>query len=392
MGEVLLWAIAAPPGLMLVYYSIEVLLGARRIPAHAFEALDGPVVIVIPAHNEELVISETVGSLRRRIRPETTVLVVADNCSDRTAALAAEAGARVLERTDASHLGKGFALAFARDELARDPPAAVVVLDADCSLERGKLEELAGAAVSLGSPVQAVNLLKAPQPASPLILLSNFAFWIKNMIRARGVYRLAGGIPLFGTGMSFPWDLFARLDLSTSDAVEDLKLAVDLAMDGTKVHLCEQVEVVSDAASLGDSLGQRRRWEHGFLRIAARKAVPLIFRGLATRSRHLAVLGMHLAVPPLALLMISAILGLVITSGGGSMTGHWLPAGALAAALTLAIAATMTIWSLEGRKVIRFRDLVHAPLYILWKVPVYAGLFTSRQTRWNKTRRINGRN
>src|SRR3954464_13680475 len=71
--------------------------------------------IIVPSHNEEAGIAETVTSLLALDYPKDRfrVLVVADNCSDRTADLARAAGATVLERQSATERGKGYALNFA---------------------------------------------------------------------------------------------------------------------------------------------------------------------------------------------------------------------------------------------------------------------------------------
>ena len=89
----------------------------------------GLVCFLIPAHNEAGSIAETV---RRLVGLAGPVFVVADHCSDATAQLAAEAGARVYERRDGP-AGKGAALSWfaeaARDELSGVD--LIVVLDAD---------------------------------------------------------------------------------------------------------------------------------------------------------------------------------------------------------------------------------------------------------------------
>jgi len=59
-------------------------------------AKGGRIAVVIPAHNEEAAIAETIRSIRSQVEPDDSVLVVADNCSDATAERAREAGAEVL--------------------------------------------------------------------------------------------------------------------------------------------------------------------------------------------------------------------------------------------------------------------------------------------------------
>src|SRR3546814_77955 len=142
------------------------------------------------------------------VAPGAQILVVADNCDDATAAEARKAGADVVERHDPDRRGKGFALAFGREELAGSPPDVVIVVDADCRLGDGSAERLAARAMVGGRAVQAANLLTAGKDASPLVAVSNFAMLVKNIIRARGLVRLGGGALLFGTGMAFSWSLF----------------------------------------------------------------------------------------------------------------------------------------------------------------------------------------
>ncbi|MCA9152802.1 MAG: glycosyltransferase, partial [Planctomycetales bacterium] len=55
-------------------------------------------VVLIPAHNEELSIGGTLASILPQLAATQRVLVVADNCTDETAAIARALGADVVER------------------------------------------------------------------------------------------------------------------------------------------------------------------------------------------------------------------------------------------------------------------------------------------------------
>src|ERR1700761_8503930 len=61
------------------------------------------LVVLVPAHNEELLIARTVRSLLGQTYPRELfqLAVIADNCSDATAAIAATAGADVVMVRDA---------------------------------------------------------------------------------------------------------------------------------------------------------------------------------------------------------------------------------------------------------------------------------------------------
>jgi cellulose synthase/poly-beta-1,6-N-acetylglucosamine synthase-like glycosyltransferase len=56
------------------------------------------IAVVVPAHNEEDGVADTFTSLRRCLTANSphTIVVVADNCDDRTADRARSSGARVL--------------------------------------------------------------------------------------------------------------------------------------------------------------------------------------------------------------------------------------------------------------------------------------------------------
>ncbi|QXF12320.1 glycosyltransferase family 2 protein [Sphingopyxis terrae] len=386
MIDLLAWVLATPFLLLLAYLLVELTAGLARLAPRDPDTPPAHMVLLIPAHDESASIAETVRGLAAA-SPTAHILVVADNCSDNTAERARAAGAEAIERNDRERRGKGFALAFGRDHLAGAPPDAVIVVDADCRMDAGSAERLAAAALISGAPVQASNLLASPPGVSPLVSISNFAMLVKNVVRARGLLRIGGGALLFGTGMAFPWSLFARLPLASANAVEDLELGLRLAREGIKVGFDDGARVTSPAASLASSRGQRSRWEHGFLDTARRQAGPLLGAARRRRSRHLAALGAHLLVPPLALLLLAAALDLALVTGLALSGADSRPAMLLLVLLALVALALLAAWWREARALLPARDLLRAPLYLLWKLPVYLAFFTRRQTGWNRTGR-----
>ena len=386
MIDLLAWGLASPFLFLLAYLLVELVGGLGRLKPRAFGSSPEHIALLIPAHDEAASIADTVRALAAAA-PTAHILVVADNCSDATAEQARAAGAETIERKDPERRGKGFALAFGRNYLAGDPPDAVVVVDADCRMERGSIERLAAAATATGAPVQASNLLVSSSDVPPLVAISNFAMLVKNVVRARGLLRIGGGALLFGTGMAFPWPLFARLPLASANMVEDLELGLELAREGVKIGFDDGARVISPAASLASGRGQRKRWEHGFLETARRQVGPLLGAAVRRRSRHLAALGAHLLVPPLALLLLAASLDLLLVAGLSLSGADSAPALLLIALLTLVGLTLLIAWWREARALLPARDLLRAPLYLLWKLPLYLTFFTRRQTDWNRTRR-----
>ena len=98
----------------------------------------------------------------------------------------------------------------------------MIIFDADCETASASIRDLSRHSLKLGLPVQARYVMRADRTASPILQISNFAFWLKNAVRQRGINRMGGAALLTGTGMAFPWTLFEKLPLATSKIVEDL--------------------------------------------------------------------------------------------------------------------------------------------------------------------------
>ena len=94
-------------------------------------------------------------------------------------------------------------------------------------------------------------------------------------------------------------------------------------------------------------------------------------------------------IPPLALLFLVGGACFVPATGLALATGEALPLATLLAATASALFVTAVVWFREGRGIISGRSLLHAPLYVLWKIPVYLGFVGRRQKAWNRTKRSN---
>ncbi|WP_211360115.1 glycosyltransferase family 2 protein [Actinocorallia herbida] len=110
--------------------------GKRDLPRMDPSALR--VTVLIPAHNEVKQITETIASLRGQMRPPDHIVVIADNCTDKTAALAHLLGAEIVETAGNKHKKAG-ALNQVLDRLLDvcDDHDVIMVMDADSSLDAG---------------------------------------------------------------------------------------------------------------------------------------------------------------------------------------------------------------------------------------------------------------
>lgn len=358
-------------------------LGSRIAQDHGL----GRTVILIPAHNEATGIARTLSRIRDVLPKEAAILVVADNCDDDTAEQARISGAEVIERLDRGRRGKGYALDFGRSHLSESPPQCVMILDADCVPDAGTIERLSMAALQQGRPVQSVNLMRAGRDAGPIVQISNFAFMIKNLVRQRGLVRSGGPAMLTGTGMAFPWPIFERLPLASSNIVEDLAITVDLTRASVRPVLVEAARVWSDAATANDTLTQRTRWEHGFIGTAVRHALPTLAAGLGKGQLASVRLGLHLLVPPLALLFALGFSLLFLLGGLAAFGATATPALLLAAMMGTSLMLLAIAWWREGRALLSVAAISRIPLYVLWKIPVYLKLVRGAETEWVRTKR-----
>ena len=382
------WLAALAVGLPLSVLIYEMLAGLWPSSSKTQEEPLPSIAVMIPAHNEETGIAATLADLKAHAPDDLRILVIADNCSDATADVARAAGAEVIERAHETERGKGYALAFGRDHLAKTgAPDVMLVLDADCRLHAGSVEALTRTANAKNVPVQAINLIDGDLSAGPMVQVSSFAMVVKNLFRSRGMQRLGGAALLTGTGMAFPWELIKNAKLATGSIVEDLALGIELTRSGHAPFLLGTAHVRSAPADMRDALAQRTRWEHGFLQTLRSAALPTFFGGLKRFSLSEMLLGLHLMVPPLALLLMLAGLAWAALAMLAWLGGVIAPAAFLTGVLTLAVLLILTGWIIGGRPFLSFVSLLKIPLYMLWKLPVYAGFLKGPQALWNRTPR-----
>ena len=381
---------ASPLWLLTCFFAVEVLTGLVAEPSGdlAVKAW-GSAVVVVPACNEAQIIADTIRAIANALSEGMRLLIVADNCSDNTAELARMTGAEVIERADPNRRGKGFALAFAVEHLRSAPPSILVVVDADCAIDKPSLEHLVEAASQSNRPCQAVNLLRADTDAPPLVQISNFAFMLKNLVRQRGLQRLAGRVHMTGTGMAVPFTLMSRSTLASDDIVEDLSLGLDMAQRGFPPKLVSGALVVSNPASASETLVQRRRWEGGFLATSLKRGPKLFADSLKSGDYQAFFAAIDLLVPPITLLVLLNLAALIIVAAASAIFGlSWILAVTAISVVMVAACAIFMAWFIEGRSYLAPAVLLRIPLYLVWKIPLYLSLGRQGAPReWLRTRR-----
>jgi cellulose synthase/poly-beta-1,6-N-acetylglucosamine synthase-like glycosyltransferase len=268
--------------------------------------------ILIPAHNEEAGLPRTLASLAACDYPSewVQVLVIADNCSDRTAEVARAGGAMVHERCHATDRGKGYALATGMPLALATPADAVLVLDADCRLDAGSLRALdrvfqTGAQAAQGAVISLIG------QGSPSELIAAVGSRLENRVQA-GWGRLGYPIALRGTGMAFHRELLQRHPWSAFGNAEDAEFSATLQAAGVRIRHAHGAAVRTEApACTADFLAQRQRWGAALLSGGGRRweklfaSKPLVLAQLVLTTLA-AVLVDAAALAPMVLLLWSA--------------------------------------------------------------------------------------
>ena len=346
------------------------------------------VAILIPAHNEEGGIAETLRSIVPQLTHFDRLLVVADNCTDGTGSIAVSAGGEVVFRNDIEKRGKGFALDFGIQHLRGDPPDIVIVVDADCEVKSGAIDRLARICAKYKRPVQARYLMRNLGHARLKLQVAEFAWTVKNLVRPLGLAKLGLPCQLMGSGMAFPWATISTLDLASAHIVEDMKTGLDLTRNGTAPMFCPEAVVLSAFPTNEEGIkDQRTRWEHGHLGILLSDAPRALIQGILRMDFSMVAIALDLCVPPLALLVMLIVvlwLGALIFLLATGLITPLLIASSDALIFGLSV---ITAWASYGRQIISLPSLLSAVLYPICKLPMYARFVFSRQSAWVRAKR-----
>lgn len=352
-------------------------------------------LVVIPAHDEETLIASTVRGCRAlEYDPSRfSIHVIADNCSDRTAEHARDAGATVFERHDPTRRSKGHALEtfFATIPEARPETGnydAVVIVDADTRVAPDALNVFADSLSRGHDWVQAYYTVSNAD-ASWRTRLMTYSFSLINGVWMVGLDRLGLGVGLKGNGMCFSKRGLARFPWRAYGLVEDMEFALMLRVAGERVHFRPDAIVYGEMVSRGGAAAtsQRIRWEAG------RKSLRAKFRKPIWSSPHLDwhekiayLIDLHF--PPLGQLGFATILP-ALAASAVSLKPEISEAFSLAPLVFAVYLFLLAIYAMSPFLVMKLPwkygfSLGFAPAYLLWKAAKIAG---RKPSSWIRTPR-----
>lgn len=385
---------------VLYYWVLAVASIVSRVRAPRVEGTGSTrFVVVVPAHNEERLIGRTLASLAELdyARDLYRVVVIADNCDDRTAEIARLAGVDCLLREDKSARGKGHALRWAFSRLlpgdsSGAPGAfaadAFVVIDAD-TLVASNFLKVVGAYVQRGAEaVQAYHDVLHPE-RSPMASLTFLGYALSRNLKYPGRFALGSSANLLGNGMCFSRRLIAELGWSALGISEDSQFQLDLYLRGTRVEFAHGARVWSEIPGrLRAYHAQQKRWNVGRYSLRRRYIPALIGQAVRERTCGALHLVLDLLIPSYTILA-----GIVYSTWVVHLVARDVPL--VNTTLWNVVGISFTCYIALGLALARapFRvclNLLLAPVFLASRVAIALGGWRGKDTEWVRSDRGEG--
>ena len=368
-------------GLAGVYYFMNEKPMPRVRPVKRF-------AVLIPAHNEEIIIEEAIRSWHQMDYPKELVRihVIADNCTDATATIARRLGIDVSERHDRDHRGKGQALAWALQAIDLSLIDAVVVVDADTTVDNEFLSVMNDRFSAGARVVQGYDGVMNPHE-SAMTCLMQITNVMKNLLFNYAKSKIGLSVHLMGTGMCIATDVLKRIGWRAFSIGEDIEQSAYLAKAGIHVEFDPRAHVFAqEASSLGQAYTQRVRWAAGRMQLLGTGA-RLFYDGVRTGNLQLADSGLTFLLPNYAMLANVTIGSLLLVSMIEMPGRHiWLLWFAL---LLVAQCSYLFLGLLAARPTPKMVwSLAFAPIFLIWKIMVdLVSVLHLNESKWVRTRR-----
>ncbi|OIO00251.1 MAG: hypothetical protein COX65_04310 [Elusimicrobia bacterium CG_4_10_14_0_2_um_filter_56_8] len=227
--------------------------------------------VLLPAHDEENVIPMALDSLKRINYPAGLfdIYVVADHCTDRTAAIARAAGAKVLEYCGEGVRGKGHAICRATKEiLALGRYDALCFFDAD-SLAHPEFLMAMSAHLNRGeTAIQGHEVPKNPRAnwLTKTLFVSQVIF---NNFYQYPKHYFGFSATLHGKGMCFTAALLKDFQWDGNCLTEDIEMQMRLVRAGVRVYFAPEAIVYDEVPSdIREHFHRSVRWAVGALETA----------------------------------------------------------------------------------------------------------------------------
>lgn len=347
--------------------------------------------LIVPAHNEELIIDGLCKNLKKINYEESMhdIYVIADNCNDMTESICIDNDMKVMKRVDSIKAGKGYAIKHAIENIELDRYDAVLIIDADTYVDEDILHELNKHLTNGEMAIQCYIKIPNREETWFTELLSvsriidgEFYHYPKSMLGLSSY--------LMGSGICFSTELLKKKGWTAFSIAEDWEYYAQLLLDGYRIAFARDAVVYQyESRSLQQATSQRLRWSSGRWKVTKTLGLQLMLEGIRKRSLLLFDASLPLMLPnyslQINLTLLSMAIGFLSTPHAVKFFSVSFSSALLAAQLLIFIMGAFS----SGAPWKAFRAALHAPLFLVWKSVIdilcFTGLYRGR--KWVRTRR-----
>lgn len=391
MSEVFFIVVQAVLTVFTFYCFVISLFGFYRKQEGRLLPASSRFAVVVAAHNEERVIGQLIKNLLELNYPKDLydIYVVADNCVDSTALVAAEHGAKVIERFNNEEKGKGYALGYTFDKIFNCGVDydAVVVFDADNLVSSDFLMIMNTHLLKGEKIIQ--GYLDTKNPEDTWVTRAIYiCYLITNRFLQLAKYNLGLTCALGGTGMCLSVEVLKKYGWGMTSLTEDLEFQTKALMNNIKVTWAHDAKIYDEKPlTIMQSLRQRKRWMQGHCNVAGRYMGKLLWEGI-TNKNIAQVDGALYLVQPFFWMFTGLAIAINIISGIGIEIFMENPEWTIIAFFAQFFYFSLGL-ALERVKPRVYWWLFFYPIFALTWIPVaYIGFAMRKNKEWNHTLHI----
>ena len=357
---------------------------------------DHKFMAIIPAHNEEGVVSNLIESLKKQdyAKELLDIYVIADNCTDKTAEVARNAGAIVYERFDETKKTKGYALNwFLAQKIEENADYdALCIFDADNIVDVNFTKNMNKKLCQGEEVVQGYRDIKNPTDSWITAGYAIF-YWTMNRFYHLARYNLGLSPLINGTGFMVKFDVLKPHGWQTRTMTEDIEFSLQRIALGRKLGWSTDAIVYDEQPlEFKQSWTQRSRWTVGHIQCVKYYFKDLLggvkkHKTLMNFDGLLYILGIPMFLITLALLVINLIIYL---GNGMTFVDLMLNYGRyLGATFVMPVLTAVLIMKLDKRPIKpMIRGLLCYPLFMgSWLLINLKCLF-KQDIKWEKIHHV----
>ena len=350
--------------------------------------------IVIPAHNESLLIGRTLESVLSVDYPKHLydIYVIADNCSDNTADIARKMQVQCLERFEPERRGKGYALKwFFKYAMASNLPCDLfLILDADTLVTQNILMAMnkgfsAGRHAVLNTRSDIIN------PESSLTASIAFLGYATRSLRRKGLALLGGSAPIISNGIGFARKVIETYGWDATSITEDREQWALLYLKGLNVGAVDEASVSTIVPdTFRDFQVPRARWDIGELEVNRKYLIPFLKIFLEKKDIASLLNFLEILTPPFTYFFIICIVFFIISVAmfihsdykGLSIVLLWSMN-----TLLLGIGSFIALVKSKATSKV-YKNLTYLPIFALWRIfNLLRGYLQNDGKEWIKSKR-----